>query len=41
MPEFNVFAQSYQMMDEELENQRQLKIESKELLPEFYNYYLH
>jgi len=32
--EFNVFAQSYQMMGEELENQRRLEIESGELLPE-------
>jgi len=30
----NVFAQSYQMMSEELENQRRLEIESGELLPE-------
>ncbi|KYN16225.1 DNA repair and recombination protein pif1, mitochondrial [Trachymyrmex cornetzi] len=34
MREFNIFAQSYQMMGEELENQRQLEIESGELLPE-------
>jgi len=34
MREFNVFAQSYQMMGEELENQRRLEIESRKLLPE-------
>jgi len=34
MRESNVFAQSYQMMGEELENQRRLEIESGELLPE-------
>jgi len=31
---FNVFAQSYQMMGEELTNQRHLEMESGELLPE-------
>ncbi|KYN14600.1 ATP-dependent DNA helicase PIF1 [Trachymyrmex cornetzi] len=34
MRESNVFAQSYQMMGEELENQRRLEIESGELIPE-------
>jgi len=34
MREFNVFAQSYQIMGEELENQRCLEMESGELLPE-------
>jgi len=34
MRESNVFAKSYQMMGEELENQRRLEIESGELLPE-------
>ncbi|XP_025262562.1 uncharacterized protein LOC112637334 [Camponotus floridanus] len=34
MREFNVFAQSYQMMGEELEKQRRLEMESDELLPE-------
>ncbi|XP_036148429.1 uncharacterized protein LOC118647495 [Monomorium pharaonis] len=34
MRESNVFAQSYQMMSEELENQRRLERESGELLPE-------
>jgi len=34
MREFNVFAQSYKMMGEELENQQRLEIESGELLPE-------
>ncbi|XP_029678787.1 uncharacterized protein LOC115244912, partial [Formica exsecta] len=34
MREINVFAQSYQMMGEELENQRRLEMESGELLPE-------
>ncbi|KYM96549.1 ATP-dependent DNA helicase PIF1 [Cyphomyrmex costatus] len=34
MREFNIFAQSYQMMGEELENQRRLEVESGELLPE-------
>jgi len=34
MRESNVFTQSYQMMSEELENQRRLEIESGELLPE-------
>jgi len=34
MREFNVFAQSYQMMGEKLENQQRLEIESGELLPE-------
>jgi len=37
MREFNVFAQSYQMMGEELEKQQQLT--SNEPLPE-YNYSL-
>jgi len=31
MRESNVFGQSYQMMGEELENQRRLEIESGEL----------
>jgi len=30
----NVFAQSYQVMGEELANQRRLEMESSELLPE-------
>lgn len=34
MREFNVFAQSYQMMGEELKKQRRLEMESGELLPE-------
>ncbi|XP_018404137.1 PREDICTED: uncharacterized protein LOC108780818 [Cyphomyrmex costatus] len=34
MRELNIFAQSYQMMGEELENQQRLEIESGELLPE-------
>jgi len=34
MREFNIFAQSYQMMGEELENQRRLEMESGQLLPE-------
>ncbi|KAM0727890.1 hypothetical protein ACS0PU_005359 [Formica fusca] len=34
MRELNIFAQSYQMMDEELENQQRLEIESGELLAE-------
>jgi hypothetical protein len=34
MRKYNLFAQSYQMMSDELENQRQLEIESGELLPE-------
>jgi len=34
MLELNIFAQSYQMMGEELENQRRLETESEELLPE-------
>jgi len=34
MRESNVFGQSYQMMGEELENQRLLEIESGKLLPE-------
>jgi len=34
MRESNVFAKSYQMMGEELENQRRFEIESGELLPE-------
>jgi len=34
MRELNIFAQSYQTMGEELENQRRLEIESREILPE-------
>lgn len=34
MRECNVFAQSYQMMGEELKNQQQLEIECGEVLPE-------
>jgi len=40
MREFNVSAQSYQMMGEELENQQRLEKESGESLPEL-QYYLH
>jgi len=34
MRESNVFTQFYQIMGEELKNQRRLEIESEELLPE-------
>lgn len=34
MRECNIFAQSYQMMGEELKNQQRLEMESGELLPE-------